>query len=219
MSMEQESAGSESGASSAPVEGVHKASVSRRSLLRAGLGASPVILTVASRPVMATTGKCSSASAFGSINASRPSKVDYCGGCKPEYWKQPTCHPQWPTGYYPVSRARSGVTTYATKFNDCFGTTAGYPGKTLLEVMNLTATGGKDEVARLCSAALLNAVKGLTPGTVLSTVTVKQVWKSYVTKGYYEPNAGVRWYPTYSAPAGTGGLITWLKSTMPVGYP
>lgn len=219
MSMEQQSSEAQRGASPDGNDAKQKLSVSRRKLLRAGLGASPVILTVASQPVMASTGRCSSASAFGSINASRPSRIDYCGGCKPEYWKQPTCHPQWPTGYYPVTKSRSGYITYATKFNDCFGSSNGYPGRTLLEVMNLSGTGNKNEVARLCSAALLNAAKGLTPSTVLSTQKVKDVWRSFATKGFYEPTAGVKWYPSSSIPASTGGLIAWLKSTMPVGYP
>lgn len=188
--------------------------LSRRKLLRAGLGASPVVLTVASKPVMATTGRCTSASAFGSINASRPSMLEYCGGCKPEYWRNSTCYAQWPNGYYPVS----SVFTPATLFDNCFGAFGGYYGKSLLWVMQ-TTNSGKDEVARHCAAALLNGVKGLTPSNVLSAQRVREVWYSYVRRGYYEPTAGVRWYANSSSPAGTGGIIEWLKSTMPNSTP
>lgn len=191
------------------------AQLSRRKLLRAGLGASPVILSVASQPVMATTGRCTSASAFGSINASRPDNLENCGGCKPEYWRNTTCYPRWPNGYHAVT---SGYTP-ATKFDDCFGSYGGYPYRTLLYVMQTTGTGGRDEVARYCAAALLNAAKGLTPSSILSISKVKSVWSSYVRRGYYEPTAGIRWYARSSSPAGSGGIIEWLSSTMPNSTP
>jgi hypothetical protein len=205
---------SSSPGSQASGSGEGSGAVSRRSLLRAGLGATPVVLSVASQPVMATTGRCSSASAFGSINASRPSQVDYCGGCKPQYWKATVCHPRWPSGYRPVT---SGYTP-ATMFDECFGSRGGYYGKSLLWVLQTTGT-GKDEVARHCAAALLNAAKGLTPPTVLSVQTVKNVWGSYVRRGYYEPTAGIRWYAHSSTPAGNGGIVEWLVSTMPISNP
>ena len=188
--------------------------LSRRKLLRAGLGATPVVLTVASQPVMATSSTCASASAFGSINASRPRQIESCGGCKPEYWRNTTCYPRWPSGYYP----QSSLYTPATQFDACFGSTGGYYGKSLLYVMK-TTNSGKDDVARHCAAALLNAAKGLTPSTVLSVRAVKDVWSSYVRRGYYEPTAGVRWYAYSSSPAGSGGIVEWLKSTMPIATP
>jgi len=171
----------------------------RRRLLRGGLGAAPVILTVASRPVMAN-GKCTTASAFGSINMSRPSKTAaWCGGSKPDTWKN--CpHSDWPC-------------VPNTTFNSCFGSGC-LPNTTLLQVLQ-KAGSEKDEVARYCVAALLNARKRLTPDTVLSVRTLRLLWQSFLTSGYYEPTAGVRWYPHYSDPASNGGFVEWLASTMP----
>jgi len=181
----------------------------RRRLLRGGLSAAPVILTVASRPVMAAgaAGRCTTASAFASINASRPSTTTVCGGHGPDYWKDPTCYPHWPPSCVPIGQN-------ATTFDSYFGSSGGYPGRTLLQVLAMTG-GGKDAVARHCVAALLNASKGLTPANVLSVTTVKSVWHSFVTRGYYEPTAGVRWYANSAAPAGGGGIVEWLASTMP----
>lgn len=195
------------------------ANIARRRLLRGGLSVVPVVLTVASPSVMATGGGhggggwgglCTPASSFASINASRPGKISTCGGCKPHYWAE---REDWPS----PCRARDykpwkGPSLPATKFHDEFA--GGLCGQmTMLAV--LETTNRKYEVARYCAAALLNARSGKTPSDVLSVGTVKSVWTSYIDKGYYEPTAGIRWYPDYSMPQGSGGLLAWLESTMP----
>lgn len=159
---------------------------------------------------MAGGGVCVPASSFASINASRPDLLFSCSGRTPGYWKQPQWFGQWPA---PFVATGSG----ATKFDDVFGSAGGYAGKTLLQVLELQGNSmGRDALARHIVAALLNAKKGLTPANVLSVTTVKAVWRAFVTNGYYEPTAGIKWYPDYSVPAGTGGITPWLKSTMPV---
>jgi hypothetical protein len=60
-----------------------------------------------------------------------------------------------------------------------------------------------DEVARHVVAAVLNAHAGLTPP--LTVHTVKGIWRDYLTQGYYEPTAGVRW--------GQQEILTYLAST------
>ena len=98
-------------------------------------------------------------------------------------------------------------------FDAALGTVGSYPGKTLLTVLELHG-GDRDAVARHIVAALLNAKKGLTPANVLSVTTVRAVWSSFATRGYYEPTAGIKWFADSSVPAGSGGIIPWLKSTM-----
>ena len=172
--------------------------VGRRHLLRGAVGSVPVVLTLVSRPVIAggSSAACRTASAFGSINASRPGGTVYCSGRTPGYWKT---HTNWPSPY-----KASG--SQASQFNAVFGSAGGYPGMSLLAVLGLMS-GGKDALARHIVAALLNAAQGLTPATILSTTLVKAIWTSYVTKGYYSPTAGVNW--------NADQIITWLQSTMP----
>lgn len=96
-----------------------------------------------------------------------------------------------------------------TIFDSIFGATGGYAGKTLLDVLGLMGNPtGRDGLARHIVAALLNAAAGVTPPAVLSAQTVLDIWTSFVTKGYYEPTAGIKW----DAP----DLIDWLKTTQPI---
>lgn len=183
-------------------------SLGRRRLLRGGLAAGPVVVASAMpRSVMA--GECVPASSFASINASRPAghtEYSCVNGRTPGYWKNPVWFPQWPAPYTPYPPGYL--------FNTAFPGSTGYPGLTLLQVLELM-DGGREAVARHIVAALLNAQKGWTPGAVASTTIVKQVWMQYDTLGYYEPTAGIKWYHDYSVPSGVGGIIPWLLTTMP----
>jgi hypothetical protein len=179
-------------------------SPSRRRLLAGGFAGPVVVASALPRSVMA--GECVPASSFASINASRNVEhIEYACtlGRTPGYWKNSQWFAQWPTPFTP-----------ATLFNDVFKGSTGYPGKTLLHVLQLMG-GGRDAVARHIVAALLNAKKGWTPAPVAGVSLVKQVWKSYDLNGYYEPSAGIKWYHDYSVPASVGGIVPWLKTTMP----
>lgn len=155
-------------------------------------------------------GICTPASSYASINASRPDLQYTCSGRTPGYWKQDQWFGQWPSPYV---ASGSG----STRFDSVFGPAGEYQSKTLLDVLKLQGNEmGRDALARHVVAALLNAQKGLTPANVLSVVTVKAIWASFVSMGYYEPTAGIKWYADSSVPAGTGGITPWLKSTMPL---
>lgn len=201
---------------------------SRRRFVRGGLAGAPVLLSVVSRPVAAAA--CSPASSFASVNMSRPRNTYTCGGRTPGYWKQDCKFWDWPVfKYIPSATATTGCGAgdadytppfgaVASTFDSVFGASGGYPGLTLVQVLSLPGNDvGRDALARHIVAALLNAAKGVTPITVLSEVTVKSIWASFVSRGYYEPTAGIKWYADYAEPATpTGGLIAWLKTTMPV---
>lgn len=182
----------------------------RRRLLKGGLSAAPVAMTLASRPVLAggVPGTCTTPSGFTSINLkSRPDKsASTCSGRTPGYWKQSQWFGQWPTPYYPVTGMYNGVRQSATTFGSAFGTATGtFDSKTMLAVLGLEG-GGDIELARHITAALLNAAAGLTP--VLTVSAVKTIWREYITKGYFEPTAGVRWNSVQ--------ITDYLKTTMPV---
>lgn len=185
----------------------------RRRLLKGGLAATPVLMTIAHRPAVAggLPGVCKTPSAFGSINASRHGEQDViCSGRTPGYWKQEQWLDQWPAPYYPVDVLPIPPGHKATRFHSA---STGFGGsvfgtKTLLEVLR---SGGGDTVAvgRHVAAALLNAAAGLTP--VLSPATVSEIWNAYVSSGYYMPissTPNIKWYAE--------DIVTYLKSTQPV---
>ena len=115
-----------------------------------------------------------------------------------------------------ITERTKTVKVAGTTFDSVFGRQGGYENKTLSEVLRLSSNSGKEGLARHLVAAYLNALKGLTPREVLDVPTIKSIWTSFVARGYYEPTAGIRWFPDYAEPASPGGgLIAWLKTTMP----
>ncbi len=85
---------------------------------------------------------------------------------------------------------------------------------TFLDVLQLPADSGRNSVARLAVAAVLNAAKGLTPPTIFGLDLIRAMWHSYVSLGYCVPTPGVKWYADSSAPSGAGTIIQWLESAM-----
>jgi hypothetical protein len=65
-------------------------------------------------------------------------------------------------------------------------------------------------------AALLNGASGRT-SAVLNVSQVKSMWNEFITKGYFEPTAGVKWYAqspvTVMMTAGGGGITGYLYTT------
>lgn len=188
---------------------------SRRRLLRGGLAAAPALLTLAGRPVVA--GTCTSASAGVSMSSRTTTPVQCTSGKSPATWGKNGEFGlgDWPEGAVPQSKG-SGHPP-ATTFNNIFGT--GYdtiPPTTLLDVLRLPSDTGGDGLAKHLVAAYLNALKNYTPSVVLDVVTAKNIWASFRARTYYEPTAGIKWFPDHSEPASTrGGLIAWIKTTMP----
>ena len=76
---------------------------------------------------------------------------------------------------------------------------------TMKAVLNGTGGGGGyATVGAHVAAALLNAAAGKTP--YLSQATIRQMWNDLLSKGYFEPTAGVRW--------GATEVTAYLKTTM-----
>jgi len=180
----------------------------RRRLLRTGLGAVPVAMTLVSRPVLGTSPQCLAPSGFVSGNASVPAAAT-CAGVTPGYWKQSQHFSSWPSGYYPVAVTGHAATTFCSAFACTAGT---YPSTTtLLDVLS-TAGGPPDDVGRHVVAALLNTLTGLVPTSVLSVSAIQNIWLQYLntgsgTVGYYVPYGSVKWYHT--------DIVNYLLTTMP----
>ena len=64
--------------------------------------------------------------------------------------------------------------------------------------------GGYATVGRYVVAAMLNAAAGRTP--YLSQATIRQMWNDLISRGYFEPTAGVRWGPAE--------IAAYLRATM-----
>jgi len=172
----------------------------RRRLLRGGLAAGPVILTMAGRPVLGQSLNCGSAQ----VQASLAAGTSLHAGCtidpfntgnSPAKWYTTAT---WPTPYSNVSPK-----------TDFVGTTTGLGGtqpspNTMYAVLKGNANGLADlTLAQDIVAALLNAAAGKTP--FLSTATIQQMWNSYVSFGYYQVSPNIKWYATQ--------LKSYLQST------
>ena len=76
---------------------------------------------------------------------------------------------------------------------------------TMLEVLGQNAGGGEyRSLGMYVAGALLNAASGRTP--FLSEATVRQMWNDLVSKGWFEPTAGIKW--------GAAEVTAYLQSTM-----
>lgn len=173
----------------------------RRRLLQGGLGASPLLLTLVSRPVLGQQNQCFTPSGFVSMPTSQHGQPNVCLGRTPGFWKQEQKFPEWPSPpYFPVTTTGPGGHA-ATLFNSVFKATSSPYSKTttFLEVLRTEDqgfSGPPHDVARHAVASLLNIQKGWVP--VLTAEVVKKIWKEYIntgggTAGFYEPTAGVRW--------------------------
>ena len=194
----------------APTSTQEPKSSSRRRLLRAGVGASPAILTFVSAPVRATY-TTTTASAFASANVSRPGGHGHVpvSGCKPSWWV---------SNMSPLPAYCKDAAGNALKFKHLFKGHPTYDNKTLKQCMQMSSDTGMDGVVKHICAAYLNAMSGKVPATICSAQTAKDIWSAYHSAaGCYEPTAGVKWYADTCHPGGVGGINPWLKSTMPIG--
>lgn len=164
----------------------------RRRLLQGGVGASPLLLTLVSRPVLGNGIQCFSPSGFVSMPTSQHGEPQFCLGRTPGFWRQPQKFNEWPKPYYPVAVKNHP----ATKFKTVFTPAGPYETMTLLDVVSIGA-GPPNDVGRHIVATLLNVKKGWAPALTLEGV--KNIWTEYMTTGgglagYYEPTAGVKWF-------------------------
>ncbi len=143
---------------STPVTQASPPANSRRQLLRGALAA-PVLMAVASKPVLA--GQLCAPSGFASGNTSSVDNPTACNGWSPGYWKAKPS--KWPSPYRPT-----------TKFHDVFDGSY-FGSKTMMDVLEL---GGGDLVmlGRHCVASLLNAT--VAPlGYLMTPQEIKEIWR------------------------------------------
>jgi hypothetical protein len=180
---------------------------SRRHFTKSGLVVSGVLLTLASRPSLGAV--CTSPSGFQSGNLSAPGTSQTCSGRSPGYFG--THSAQWPSPYEAGSYTDSDTrSSSGTMFKDsalgfhCSGYGSNYKNYSMMQIIGLGGGGDPHQLGAHIIAALLNARMGWTP--VLTEAQVRNMFNEYDSKGYFEPTAGVKWYPE--------DIVTYLQSTM-----
>jgi hypothetical protein len=162
--------------------------LARRRLLRGGLSAAPVIMTLASGPVSA--GMCQTASAYGSMHPSGTRTSAMCAGLSPALWAA-------------VNGSSYGPFPTNTSFAPPYFTPALANSPSFKKVID--PNNGFDPVACNCLAAFLNASTGRTPASILSAATAQAIWTSYKNNGFFEPTAGIHWYGP--------DIVRWITTT------
>ncbi len=165
----------------------------RRRWLQAGISTAPVVMTVASRPVLAAI-ECRTPSGFVSGFASgAPAGV--CGGGNPTYW---VTHRPWPSPYNP---GPGGGTP--SRFNYYFDPDLSMgAGPTFVEVLGLTGT-----LQSYIVAALLNNAQLLVPESILPKATIMAMWTQVNAGGF---GLGIPGSGLWNA----AQVIAYLQSTM-----
>lgn len=161
----------------------------RRRLLRGAAIAGPVVLTLASKPVLA--GNCISPSRTLSGNLSQIGKnLGVCSGKGISLWKA-TSTSAWPINSTTKfnNEFPAGIAA-ATTFNNANGTK-----KSLGEVLALSSSDINFKIAQHFMVALLNIRAGTVAPSALDEARLKQMWAEYANSGKYEPFAGgTKWY-------------------------
>lgn len=178
-----------------------KRQLSRRSLLRAGAAASPVLLTLASGPVSATgTVNCMVASSFISVAtflSRNPDKTVSCSTKNCEYWQEQARLVPTP----------ADLNLTVAEFLGSTGSS--YNSHVLKDVLNnpisLSGTLG---VLQHCLSLALSVKGGHVPNAgVINVNYIKTIWSSYNTN-----------HPNYRSPAGVvmteAQLIDWMRVLM-----
>lgn len=192
----------------------------RRRFTRAGLGASGVLLTLASQPGMAQT-ICTtpSGSLSGGLQSRAPQTV-VCQGLSPGYWKG---HNDWPAGYTRDTLNTQGIVSgTGTLFTD------GARGFPVSSLKKKSASGGStvptsydspyctfdrildhqdfddQNFGMHLAATMLNIKSGRI--SFLTADQLVNMWNEVRTRGWFEPTANVKWYPY--------DIVNYLKGTM-----
>jgi hypothetical protein len=174
----------------------------RRRFLGAGVTAAPLILTMVSQPALGATCFTPSRSLSKNTSLSQQGFYGVCTGAESagNYKRhQDKSHNayHWPASVEPsfpfhplfLEGSSAGVTKFTKQG------TNGDVSMSLGEALNAN-TGG--QVHKHIIAAYLNIMGGNNakiPPNVITVAGVQKIWSEYALKGYYEPMAGVKWFP------------------------
>lgn len=186
----------------------------RRRFLKAGVSATPALVTLAAQPALGAS--CFTPSRSLSTNTSIDTRGydGVCNGTSP--------------GKYMTGKGWPALVRKSTKFHDVFfGTRFMVQYKndlgviktrslTLLEVLNLNPNKLPDgviapvnddpsQLAFHIIAAYLNVKNLSIPPAVLDVEKIQTIWKEWDLRKYFEPTAGVQW--------NAGAIVDYLKNS------
>jgi hypothetical protein len=173
---------------------------SRRRFARAGVGATGVLLTLASNPGMACSVNVGMSGYQSAVTAAKTGmKVSKApttpsNGLPPDRWAGGS---GWPC----ATNIQFGHVFSCSRTNSTLGE------KTLMVHCKGTTglTGDKVKIAKLLTAAHLNVLSGRSP--FLTLPALQAVWNEFQSKGQYTPMAGV-------TPWNAADIVTYLTGTM-----
>jgi hypothetical protein len=183
-----------------PAEGA-RVRLDRRALLRAGAGASPVLLTLVSNPVAASS-SCVVASSFVSVATFKSRNPNVatvnCATRTVEDWRK-ACY------------ENKSLACVEPRVSRTFGWTySWYNGKTLREVLcdpNGIATSGERGVVQHLTALYLSITQGYmrSPAGNVSPAYLGSIWRNFKSNGnvYRLPASGINW--------SSRQLVAWLR--------
>lgn len=204
-----------SGEPAAPPAPLTASGNARRRFTRAGLGASGVLMTLASQPGMAAT-VCASPSGSlsnGLQSSHKPDNPLTCGGNSPGFYaNNPSGWPSNPVAtlhfkdVFPVnaSQAALGELSLLEVFKTVDNKNGGKGGKGAYKSEDIDP----HNVASHVLAAYLNIQTKRS--TVLTETQLRAIWHEFQFNGggklgYYSPTAGVKWYGD--------DIVAYLKTT------
>lgn len=153
----------------------------RRRLLKGGLSVAPVVLTVTSRPVLATGngggGTCHGPTGFHSANLSRDIGETPCNWPKPNDWCGNSCN-DWP------SHCKSKKDSKFTTVFGCSDKTGKITSKmSCWDVIRNTGNSDSQVIAKLVMGTWLNCYK-YGSSFPLKESQIMEIWKEHNTGGF-----------------------------------
>ncbi len=172
----------------------------RRRFLGAGVSAAPLVLTMVSQPALGATCFTPSRSLSRNTSVSQNGHYGQCTGAEsPGNYKAQqtpgTSAYHWPASVKPTDPLhpsfKMGTVQGVSKFTKYVG--GQWVSKSFGEALNINAPG---QVHFHLIGAYLNKMGGngaVIPDVAITVEGLLNIWSEYITKGYYEPTAGVRW--------------------------
>ncbi len=170
-------------------DGLSAAGNARRKFARAGLGASGVLMTLASTPGMAAVCTTPSGSLSSGMDSSPKTRKDVtCGGFSPGYYKKRS---HWPR------QLKNDENRIFGSIFPCNGTHQTLHNLKLMDVFSCDQTIDPHNTGSHMLAAYMNMLSR--SATVLTETMLNNIWTEYQNTGggkdgYYTPTVNVKWY-------------------------
>ena len=182
-------------------DGLNAPKNGRRRFLGVGTAAAPFVLTLVSQPALGVTCFSPSRALSKNTSLSQQAKDSQCTGAQSpgNYSSQQTAGSSsysWPASVPPTTPFHptflQGTVPGQTSFTKLVGVAT--VSQSMGEVVGVNGNGG---LVKHILAAYLNKKGGhgaVIPDQVLTEAAILNIWKEFVTNGYYTPVTGTKWF-------------------------